>query len=372
MFQNSPGSRIHPTALAALTIGVVLASLACGGVDPTGGIASGGGTTTGPDNGVDGGGVPLVQAKSEAGTCVVTVLPTGKTLATFDGDCTMDWFVSESPTQPGSFLVSMLEKVPQLDNQPLPEVPLDPPAKTVLDKGSEVSVDFVGFDTEGRVVALREMFVDVDLDDRRRKAWIFFDGKRRETDYDMASMFSIILCDAYVYEAPEGEGEGSWSKDTGPKKVQLFEGMSTPWCPRAEGLPELARSAHPTGETFPMTDDDWTPPQAFVKFDLEEGSSWNKLKDHPVASGGYWFEGLRLQTPVAVDKGGTWTVLEELKTPGEAVSLRFTDDAMLACTEKQSVLYDTSVGFAKSWSGPAPCPALWPLPKGASERTEGP
>ena len=344
-------------------LGVVGAlSLACGGESMGVGAGDGG---SGSGSGA-GGPVPLVVAATQGETCVVTVLSDNKTLATFDGPCTDDWFLAESPTQKGSFLVWMDGFAPQLGGASLPEVPLDPPAKTVLEKDAVVGVDFIGFDAQGKVVALREMMADVDIDERRQKAWVFFNGKRRETDFEDAQMFGISFCDAYSYEA--GEEQGAWSLHSKVVKRQLYEGMNPPWCAGAEGGPELERVAHPSGPTFPMTEDEWTVPPALASIQLGDLGNWNKLVDQPVAISGYWFEGLRTTTPIAVEAGGTWTVLKEFEKAEQSVSVRFADGKMLACSDTTSALYDLNAGSTALWTGGAPCPAMWPLVTGS----EGP
>lgn len=274
------------------------------------------------------------------GRCEVTDLTTKKSVATFAGACD-SWSISAHPSTPTDVVLVVGKEPAQRVGTSLPNLP-------------EVNgVDAVGFDTTGRVVAMTFDDVEVKEDPKTNATFVMIDGKRVDGSFD--TMFGAVVCSTFALEGSEWRALGQ------PTPVQLYEGMSSPYCTRVDGAPKLAKLYQPgQDETIPNDHRPIeTPPDSLDALSDDEYTTWTWLGADLV--GKYMeFEGARLQTPFAAQVDGNWTVLEGLDGSGPA-QMFLRDGFLLVCADDAAHVYDTQSDYKRVWTAKGQCPVFWPL-----------
>ncbi|MCB9693092.1 MAG: hypothetical protein H6736_14880 [Alphaproteobacteria bacterium] len=280
----------------------------------------------------------LLHPEEADGSCRIVRIPDGSALTVFPVPCERTWSVTADPKDPSDAIVTLGDHPPRRGDAALPALPGE--------------VDAVGFDADGGIVALSRVGVDATLDEAAQKAWIEVDGARHDLDYDMASMYGVVICEVLRLE------DGAWKREGERQPRQLFEGMSTPWCD-AVG-PTLAPTTYPGNDRMDVQVDETFEAPDDLKPLGEPEAAWAGLPGLEAAVAGLYFEGFRLNTPIAVRTDGAWRALPGTEKAGEPLNVVRRGDLLLACTPERAWVFDAADGFREIWSGPTPCPAFWP------------
>ena len=193
----------------------------------------------------------------------------------------------------------------------------------------------------------------MNLDEQAREAWMMVGEERVALDFESAQIFNAVLCTAHTW------GERGWQASAEPQVVQLYEGMSAPYCDGA-GAELVGFHAPGLEETMPENSSQEDIPEALEALSQDEFTSWAWAPDYQLAVSTYWFEGERVNAPVAQKVEERWVALEGLEAD-EGVSLYFQGTQMMACTPSAVHLYERP-GYRRVWSSSQGCPVFWSAP----------